>query len=137
MVDEAAIAQGGVDSAEGIGHGAGDGKDIAPGVVGVFDDGCSRGIQNGSHVTLQVHRIEVVGAIVDEGHRNPGGIIGEIRGVAADDHLTQLITVVDIGVGGGTVGSPGAYTISVIGIRPGCAAIGHGSKLPNMKPTDL
>ena len=66
----------GVEFAEGIGQGAGGGKGLAPGVVGVGDDFRARIIQNGNDNALEVMDVgEFLGgsAVIPFHH---GGISG-------------------------------------------------------------
>ena len=58
VVDITAVAQG-VGLAEGIGHAACDGEDIAPGIVGVFHNGCAADGDDGGNVALEVGQVEI------------------------------------------------------------------------------
>ena len=88
VVDVTTVAEG-VEGAEGGGEVTGGGEGVAPGVVGVGDDGRAGGAQDGSYITLQVRHIVVGGAVQGNGERPPGSVVGKGQGVAAYVHLAQ------------------------------------------------
>ena len=94
IVDVATVAQG-VQDAEGGSEVAGGGEGVTPGVVGVGDDGCAAGAQDGSYITLQVRHIVVGCAVQGNGERPPGSVVGKGQGVAAYGHLAEGAAVFD------------------------------------------
>jgi len=61
VVDIATVQQG-VNGTNGVGHGAGDAEDLAPGIIGVLNHAIAVGIQNRNDVALQIRHIVVPGA---------------------------------------------------------------------------
>ena len=137
VVDIAAVAQG-VQGAYGAGLGAGGGKGIAPGIVGVAGHGAAEGIKQAYDIALQVRHIVVDGGAVGDGEGQTGGIVGEIESIAALGHLHQLAAVIDIFPGGGSAvlgAYPlGAQAIGIVGKGPAFAGTLHGGQLPAMLP---
>ena len=113
IVDVTTVAEG-VEGAEGGGEVTGGGEGVAPGVIGVGDDGCAGGAQDGSYITLQVRHIVVGCAVQGNGERPPGSVVGKGQGVAAYGHLAEGAAVVDVTVGLGAVGSLGTQTVYAI-----------------------
>ena len=113
VVDIATIAEG-VEGAEGGGEVTCYGEGVAPGVVGVGDDGCAGCAQDGGHITLEVRHIVVGGAVIVQRQRSAGSVVGKGQGVASYGHLAQGTAVVDIAVGLGAVCAACPQTVYAI-----------------------
>lgn len=93
---------------EGGSHGAGRAKELAPCVIGVLDNRCAAGIQNGGNITLNIGGIVVVGTVVGDGQGSAGRVIGKVQGIAAYGHLAQAAAVIDIAISSRAVGPLGS-----------------------------
>lgn len=129
----ATVAQGGMNT-ESICHAAGGSQDLAPSVVGILNNCRAAGIQNGSHIALNVGGIVVVRTIVGDGHGRSGRIIGKVQGVTAHGHLAQATAIIDIAISGRAVGSLGSKPVCVVRIGPSRATIRHRCQLTTMLP---
>ena len=124
IVDIATVAQG-VVLAQGGGYGAGDGQDIAPGIVCVLHDLATAGVQDRRYIALQVGHIEILCAIEGQGHGFARGIIGKVHDHGADiqlignGQLAQTTSVVYVVVGNHTVGPAGPHAVGIVGVGPG------------------
>ena len=77
VIDVAAVGQR-VEGAEGGRHGAGDGEDIAPGVVGVLHNCHIAGVYNGDDISLQIGHIVANRAVPSDRPRCTKSIIREV-----------------------------------------------------------
>ena len=119
---------------QGGSHGTGGSQDLTPCVIGILDNCSTAGIQDGSNVALYIGCIVVVRTVVGDGHGGGGCIVGKVQSIATHGHLAQAAAVIDVVIGSGTVGPLGSQAVCVVGVRPGGAAIGHGSQLTAMLP---
>ena len=98
IVDIPTVAEG-VQLAQSVGHGAGGGQRIAPGVVGVRYHLRTAAVDQPGHVALRVLQIEILRAIVGDGH-GAQLVVGEVQGRAAGGRvnvdLRQRVTEVGI-----------------------------------------
>ena len=133
VIDISTVTQG-VGFTEGGCHGTGGCQDIAPGIVGVLDDRCAAGIQDGGNVTLDVRHIVVVRTIVGNRHGCAGCVISKVQRVTAHGHSAQAAAVVNVAVGSGTVGTLCPQTIGIIGHAPCGGTVGHGCQFSSMLP---
>ena len=133
VIDISTVAQG-VGFAEGGCHGTGGCQDVAPRVVGVLDDRCAAGIQDGGNVTLDVGDIVVVRTIVGNRHGCAGCVISKVQRVTAHGHSAQAAAVVNVAVGSGTVGTLCPQTIGIIGHAPCGGTVGHGGQFSAVFP---
>lgn len=133
VIDISTVAQRIVSTQSGC-HRTGGRQDLAPCVISILNNCRAAGIQDGSNVALYIGGIVVVRAVVGDRQRRSRCVVGKVQGVAAHGHLAQTTAVVDIVIGGGTVGPLGSQTVCIVGIRPGGAAIGHRCQLTAMLP---
>ena len=88
----------GVEFAQRAGHGAGGGQRIA-GIVGVGYYLCAAAVDQSGHVALRVLQIEILRAIVGDGH-GADLVVGEVQGGAAvrlnNSDLRQRVTEVGV-----------------------------------------
>ena len=99
IVDIPAVAEG-VQLAQRVRHGAGGGQRIAPCVIGVRHHLRAATVDQSSHVALRVLQIEILRAIVGDGH-GPPLVVGEVQGRAAGGRrvnvdLRQRVTEVGV-----------------------------------------
>ena len=81
IIDIPAVAEG-VEFAQRVGHGAGGGQRIAPCIVGVRHHLCAAAVDQSGHVTLRVLQIEILRAIVCDGH-GADLVVGKMQSCAA------------------------------------------------------
>ena len=128
VVDIAPVAQG-VNGTQGGCHGAGGGKQVAPGIVGVADYKLPGGIENAHHITLEVGYIVVCCAVIEHLHGLSHSIVDKVQGVCSHRHAAEGTAVVDVPVSGCAVGALGAHTVGVVGVVPcGCGTL-HSCQL--------
>ena len=72
----------GVELAQRVGHGAGGSQRVAPRVVGVRHHLRAAAVHKAGHVALRVLQVEVLRAIIGDGH-GPQLVVGEVQGSAA------------------------------------------------------
>ena len=98
IVDIPAVAEGG-EFAQRAGHGAGGGQRITPCVIGVRHHLRAAAVDQSGHVALRVLQIEILRAIVGDGH-GADLVVGEMQGRAAGGRvnvdLRQRVTEVGI-----------------------------------------
>ena len=95
VVDITAVAQG-VEGAQRGSHGAGNGQDVAPGVVDVLHNCHVTGIYNGNDIPLQVGHVVINRAVPSDRPGRAKGIIGKVQRIGALGHLRQLTTIVGV-----------------------------------------
>ena len=81
IVDIPAVAEG-VELTQRAGHGAGGGQRIAPRIVGIRHHLRAAAVDQSGHVALRVLQIEILRAIVGDGH-GADLVVGEVQGRAA------------------------------------------------------
>ena len=118
VVDVASVAQG-VVSAQVGGALAGDAQDVAPGIVGILHHRDAIDGKDRRHIALLVGHIEVTVGIPLHIQRRAIGAVAEPQSLAVHRHLTQLIAVVDVAVGGVAVGPLRPQAVCVVGVGPG------------------
>ena len=134
VVDVAAVAEG-VILAEGRFHGAGDGKGLAPGVIGIADHLIAGAVHKSDHVTLKVQDEVIDFAVVADRHRPSFSVIGQIQNQALIfdlRKLTALVIHIIVFRGAGVPACP--QTVSIVAEAPGGGAGGHGCQLPSLRP---
>ena len=139
VVVVAAVANG-IDLADGVLVGAGDGKDVAPGVVLVLTKGCAQIAHDPDHIALLVQNIVVSTTLVHAGIGKTVGIIDDLedmlRGTLcpglADDLAVQGVVMIGNTVDGLAVPDAG----HVVGVGDGLTIAGCGDKLPALLPTE-
>ena len=98
IIDIPAVAEG-VEFAQRVRHGAGGGQRIAPCVIGVRHHLCAAAVDQPGHVALRVLQVEVLRAIIGNGH-GPQRVVGEVQGRAAGGRvnvdLRQRVTEVGV-----------------------------------------
>ena len=98
IIDIPTVAEG-VELTQRVGHSAGGGQRIAPCVIGVRHHLCAAAVDQSGHVTLCVLQIEILRAIVGDGH-GAQLVVGEVQGRAAGGRvnvdLRQRVTEVGI-----------------------------------------
>ena len=98
VIDIPAVAEG-VEIAQRVGHGAGGGQRIAPCVIGVRHHLCAAAVDQSGHVALRVLQIEILRAIVGDGH-GADLVVGEVQGSAAGGRVNvdmrQRVTEVGV-----------------------------------------
>ena len=77
IIDIPAVAEG-VEIAQRVRHGAGGGQGITPCVIGVRHHLCTAAVHKTGHVALRVLQVEVLRAIVGDGH-GPQLVVGEVQ----------------------------------------------------------
>ena len=98
IVDIPAVAEG-VEFAQRVGHGAGGGQRIAPRVIGISNHLRAAAVDQPGHVALRVLQIEVLRAIIGDGHGTNlivGEVQGRIAGGCRNIYLRQRIAKVGI-----------------------------------------
>ena len=98
IIDIPAVAEG-VEIAQCVGHGAGGGQRIAPRVIGVRHHLRAVAVDQPGHIALRVLQIEVLRAIIGDGH-GPQLVVGEVQeriaGGCRNIDLRQRVTEVGI-----------------------------------------
>ena len=98
IIDIPAVAEG-VQLTQRVGHGAGGGQRVAPCVIGIGHHLCAAAVHKTGHITLRVLQIEILRAIVGDGH-GAQLVVGEVQGRAAGGRvnvdLRQRVTEVGI-----------------------------------------
>ena len=98
IIDIPAVAEG-VEFAQCVGHGAGGGQRIAPCVIGVCHHLHAAAVDQSGHVALRVLQVEVLRAIVGDGH-GANFVVGEVQECAAGGRvnvdLRQRVTEVGV-----------------------------------------
>ena len=98
VIDIPAVAEG-VEFAQCVGHGAGGGQRITPCVIGVRHHLRAAAVDQPGHVALRVLQIEVLRAIVGDGH-GADLIVGKMQSCAAvrlnNSDLRQRVTEVGV-----------------------------------------
>ena len=98
VIDIPAVAEG-VELAQRVGHGAGGGQGITPCVIGVRHHLRAAAVDQSGHVALRVLQIEILRAIVGDGH-GADLVVGEVQGRAAGGRvnvdLRQRVTEVGV-----------------------------------------
>ena len=89
----------GIEFAQRVRHGAGGGQRMAPCVIGVRHHLCAAAVDQSGHVALRVLQIEILRAIVGDGH-GADLVVGEVQGGAAvrlnNSDLRQRVTEVGV-----------------------------------------
>ena len=89
----------GVELAQRVDHGAGGGQGIAPRVIGVRHHLRAAAVDQPGHITLRVFQIEILRAIVGDGH-GPQLVAGEVQrriaGGCRNIDLRQRVTEVGV-----------------------------------------
>ena len=98
VIDIPAVAEG-VEFAQCVGHGAGGGQRITPGIVGVRHHLRAAAVDQPGHIALRILQVEVLRAIVGDGH-GTNFVVGEVQGSAAGGRvnvdLRQRVTEVGV-----------------------------------------
>ena len=98
IIDIPAVAEG-VEIAQRVRHGAGGGQGITPCVIGVRHHLCTAAVHKTGHVALRVLQVEVLRAIVGDGH-GAQLVVSEVQGRAAGGRvnvdLRQRVTEVGV-----------------------------------------
>jgi len=121
VVDIAAVAEG-VEDTQSIGHGAGGGEQVAPGIVGVLHHHLSAAVEDAHHIALQVGDVEIGISFRQHAHGRAVGRMGKVDRLAVILHVLQTAAVVHIFVGIAAACALGAQTVGVIGVLP-CNAV--------------
>ena len=136
IVVVATIANG-IDLADGVLVGAGDGEDVAPCIVLILAEGCAQIANNSDDITLLIQNIVQLGAIVDHGIGLAVLIIGKVhdRGVA-DGQPYQLVTHVVIGVLHAVHDLLVPQAVGIVLVGDALTSAGGGHQLPAVGPTE-
>ena len=98
IIEVPAVAEG-VEFAQCAGHGAGGGQRVAPCVIGVCHHLRAAAVDQSGHVALRILQVEVLRAIVGDGH-GANFVVGEVQGCAAGGRvnvdLRQRVTEVGV-----------------------------------------
>ena len=133
IVDIATVAQG-VQCAKGRCEGAGDRKELAPGVVNIIHNCRAGSVADTDNVALQIGDIVVGCAVVCHHGGSTAGIVEETEGAAAFGHLAEAAAIIDVAVSHGVICPAGTHTVGIVGVCPGSRAIGHGCQFTAVAP---
>ena len=97
-----------IDCTKGACHTTGSGLNVAPSVVSVLYDGCTNTVKNADDIALDIGDVVVGSAVVGHRHGGARSIVSEVQRIVTYGHLAQLVTVVDVAVGGAAIGSLGS-----------------------------
>ena len=132
VVDVSAVAQG-VLFAEGGGHRAGGGQQIAPCIIGVGHDARAAGADKAGHVALRVLDVEILRAVVVHGQR-AGRVVGEVQLIAAPRQLHQLVAQIMVIVGRAVDGLRDALAVEIVAVGDCLAGFAHPRQLTPVLP---
>ena len=135
VVDVAAVGQRVQRTKRGC-HGTADGQDVAPGVVGVLYNCHIAGVYNGDDIPLQVGHVVINRAVPFDRPRCTKSIIREVQRIGTFCHLSQLTTIVGVGISGSTITPALAHAVGIIGVRPSCGTVIEGCKLSAVLPCE-
>ena len=132
VVDIPAVAQG-VLCAEGGGHRAGGGQQIAPCVVGIGHNARTAGIDEAGHIALRVLDVEILRAVVVHGQR-AGRVVGEVQLIAAPCQLHQLVAQIMVIVRRAVDSLRDALAVGIVAVGDCLAGLAHPRKLAAVLP---
>ena len=106
----------------------------SPSVVDILDHGRARAVYDGDYIALQVRDVIVRGIIVANHQGSAIRTVAKAHHHTATGHLRQLGTVIQVGIGGASVGLLGPHAVGIISKVPGGSGLIHGVQLPTVLP---
>ena len=139
VVVVAAVADG-VDFADGVLVGSGDGQDIAPGIVLVLAEGCAQIADDADDIPLLVQDVVIAIPVVYAGIRQVTGIVDDVKNVFRSvfcprlpDNLAVQRFVMIGDIAGSLAVTNARKVVSICDVLP---VAGSGGKLPSFFPIE-